>query len=142
VLTERGGAPLVALTTAANVNEGTMLEALVDAVRPIHRPAGQPGRPRRRPHKLRADKASDSDRCRTVLRRRGIIPRIARRLIDSSERLGRYGWVVERTIAWLHRNRRLLIRYERRPELHQAFLDLGCALICWHLLPHGTEHFC
>ena len=47
-----------------------------------------------------------------------------------------------RTIAWLHRNRRLLIRYERRPELHQAFLDLGCALIRWHLLPHGTEHFC
>ena len=141
VLTDRGGAPLVELTTAANVNEGTLLEALVDAFPPIHRPAGQPGRPRQRPHKLHADKANDSRRCRAVLRRRHIIPRIARRRIDSSECLGRYRWVVGRTIAWLPRNRRLLIRYERRPELHQAFLDLGCALICWHLLPHGTEHF-
>jgi hypothetical protein len=42
--------------------------------------------------------------------------------------------VAERSFAWLHRNRCLLIRYERRPELHQAFLDLGAALICWQLL--------
>ena len=43
-------------------------------------------------------------------------------------------WVVERTFAWLHRFRRLRVRDERRADLHQAFLDLGCALICWKLL--------
>lgn len=51
--------------------------------------------------------------------------------IESSEKLGRYRWVVERTLSWVNRNRRLKVRYERRDDIHQAFLDLGCALICW-----------
>ncbi|MGI8477175.1 MAG: transposase, partial [Thermomicrobiales bacterium] len=41
-------------------------------------------------------------------------------------------WVVERTMAWLGRMRRLTIRYERRADSHRAFLSLGCALICWN----------
>jgi transposase len=48
--------------------------------------------------------------------------------------LGRERWVVERTFAWLHGFRRLRTRYERLPELHQAFLDLGCAVICLRML--------
>jgi IS5 family transposase len=63
---------------------------------------------------------------------------IARRGIDSSERLGRFRWVVERTLSWLNRFRRLKVRYERRADLHQAFLSLACCLICWHAL-HGTS---
>jgi transposase len=43
-------------------------------------------------------------------------------------------WVVERTHAWLHRYRRLTVRYERRDDVHQAFLTLGCVLICWNYL--------
>jgi transposase len=65
------------------------------------------------------------------LRKRGITPRIARRGIESSEKLGRYRWVVERTLSWMNRFRRLKVRYERRDDIHQAFLDLGCVLICW-----------
>ncbi len=61
-------------------------------------------------------------------------PRIARRGVETSERLGRHRWIVERTLAWLNRFRRLAIRYERRADIHQAFLSLGCALICWRLL--------
>jgi transposase len=61
--------------------------------------------------------------------------RIARRGIESSQRLGRHRWVVERTLAWLNRYRRLTIRYERRADIHQAFLTLGCALICFNHLP-------
>jgi len=121
----------VALQTAANVNEGTVLLDAVDAIPPIKRPAGPP---RRRPDKLHADKAYDSRDRRAALERRGITPRIARKGIESSARLGRWRWVAERDVAWLHRNRRLLVRYERHPELHDAFLDLGCALICWQFL--------
>lgn len=73
-------------------------------------------------------------RCRAFLRRRGIKARIARRGIESSQRLGKHRWVVERTLAWLNRFRRLTIRYERRADIHQAFLDLGCILICWNFL--------
>ena len=65
------------------------------------------------------------------MRQRGILPRIARRGIDSSERLARYRWVAERTLSWLNRNRRLKVRYERRDGIHMAFLSIGGTLICW-----------
>ena len=44
--------------------------------------------------------------------------------------------MVERTLAWLGRFRRLAIRYERRADIHLAFLDLGFALLCFATLQH------
>lgn len=105
-----------------------MLAATLDAVPPMR--SGRRGRPRRRPDKLHADKGYDHARCRRECRQRGIRPRIARRGIESSQRLGRHRWVVERTLAWLGRFRRLTVRYERRADIHLAFATLGCALIC------------
>ena len=64
------------------------------------------------------------------MRRRGIKARIARRGIDSSENLGRHRWVVELTLGWLSRYRRLSVRYERWDDIREAFLHLGCSLIC------------
>jgi transposase len=58
----------------------------------------------------------------------------ARKGVKSSARLGRHRWVVEQTLAWLSRYRRLRVRDERRADIYQAFLDLGCALIRWNLL--------
>ena len=121
--------------SAANVHDSKLLEEAVDAIEPIKRPLGLPGRPRKRPEKLHADKAYDFPCCREALRKRGIKARIARRGIDSSERLGRYRWVVERTLAWLSKYRRLSVRYERREDIHEAFLHLGCSLICLNHLP-------
>lgn len=109
-----------------------MLEPLVDAIPPLR--TGRPGRPRHRPEKLHGDKGYDYKRCRAACRRRGIRHRIARRGIESSEKLGRHRWVVERTLAWLARYRRLTIRYERLVAVHRAFLHLGCALICLDFL--------
>ena len=122
------------MLTAANVHDSKVLEEVIDAIEPIKRPRGRPGRPRKRPKKLHADKAYDFDRCRKALRQRGIKARIARRGIDSSERLGRHRWVVERTLAWLACYRRLAVRYERRDDIHEAFLHLGCSLICLNYL--------
>lgn len=65
------------------------------------------------------------------VRLRNIIPRIARRGVESSSHLGKHRWVVERTFAWLHRYRRLLVRYERRADIHSAFLTLAVALIAF-----------
>jgi transposase len=48
--------------------------------------------------------------------------------------IGVFRWVVERTLAWLHRFRRLAVRYERHDRVHHAFLTLRCALICWNYL--------
>jgi IS5 family transposase len=109
-----------------------MFETMLDAVPPLRH---GPGRPRRRPGKLHADKGYDYPRCRRALRKRRIKARIARRGVESKERLGRYRWVVERTLAWLNtRFRRLRIRYERRADIHQAFLSLACAMICWNYI--------
>jgi len=41
---------------------------------------------------------------------------------------------LEHTLAWLSKYRRLTIRYERRDDIHEAFLHLGCSLICFNYL--------
>ena len=72
----------------------------------------------------------DYRRCRRECLARGIQPRIARRGVESSQRLGRHRWIVERTHAWLNRMRRLAMRYERRADIYQAFTTLGGAPVC------------
>ena len=116
--------------SAANTHDSMLLEAVVDAVAPVKGPRGRPGRPRQRPTKLHLDKAYDYPRCRRALRRRGITPRIARRGVESSGRLGHHRYVVERSLAWLVGYRRLQVRYERRADILLGFLCLACALIC------------
>jgi IS5 family transposase len=87
-----------------------------------------------RPHKLHADKAYDIAELRSWLRGRGITPRIARKGIESSEKLGQHRWVIERSIAWLFGYRRLTIRYERHAHPFCAFLTLAAALTCYKKL--------
>ena len=132
VVSDRKGVPLAVALTAASVHDSKVIEELLDGIEPIKRPGR--GRPRRRPEKLHADKGYDFPRCRKALRERGIKARIARRGKDTSERLGRHRWVVERTLAWFARHRRLVVRYERRADIHEAFLHLGCSLICLNYL--------
>jgi transposase len=142
LLVDRRGVPLAVQLSAANVHDSKLLEPLVDAIAPIRRPPGQPGRPRKRPAKLHADKGYDYSEKRRALRRRRITPRIARRGVESSERLGRHRWVVERAFAWLLAYRRLAIRYDRHAASVLAFLHLACALICLRYIQHAqaTEH--
>ncbi len=131
MIVDRRGIPLATRLTGANRHDSLGFAELGDAVPSIRTPAG---RRRKRPATLHADKAYDMPRCRQALSRRHIRIRIARKGIESSERLGRHRWVVERTLAWLNRSRRLTIRYERRADIHQAFLTLGCCLICFNHL--------
>jgi IS5 family transposase len=119
------------ILSAANANDATMLEAVLEDIPPIRMPTG---RRRRRPGKVHADNAYDPRRCRAYLRRRGIRSRLARRLIESSTRLGRHRWTIERTGAWLGGFRRLRIRYERSSERFYALAMLACAIICFNAL--------
>lgn len=128
------GIPLAECLTAANVRETTLLAEVLDAIPPVR---GRVGRPRRRPDKLHADKGYRSRRNQRILAARNIRGRIARPKVDSSERLGRYRWVVERTFAWLNQMKRLAVRYERRADIHDALLTLGCAVICFRHLEAG-----
>ncbi len=131
LLTDAQGIPLAALATSANTNEVTQVVPLLDAILPVR---GKVGRPRRRPDRLQGDRGYDSDPLRRLLRQRGIQPVLGRRRTEHGSGLGVTRWVIERTIAWLHQFRRLRVRDERRDDIHQAFLTLGCALICWQFL--------
>ena len=134
LVVDRTGISLAVRLSAANAHDATQLLPLVDAIPSIIGPRARPGRPRKRPAKLHSDKAYDASDLRRALRARGITPRLARRGIDSSERLGQYRWVVERTLAWLLGCRRLGVRYERQADLLRGLLHLACALICCRFL--------
>jgi len=131
VITDAQGIPLAGILTAANVNDVTQLIPLVDAIPPIR---GEVGRPRQKPLRVQGDRGYDAESNRRQLRSRGIEPVIAKRNTEHGSGLGITRWVIERTHAWLHQNRRLRIRYERLPEIHEAFFSLACAMICWHFL--------
>ena len=106
------------IISAANVHDSQLMVPLLDSVAPIR---GRRGRPRRRPGKLHGDKAFDQPALRREIRRRGIVVRIARTGVESSQRLGTHRWIVESCLSWLLRNRRLVRRYERKAEHFQAF---------------------
>lgn len=131
LITDARGIPLAAHLTGANRHDSTQLRALVQAVPPVR---GKRGRPRRRPRALLADRGYDAEPHRRWLRALRIRPHIARRRTPHGSGLGKQRWVVERSFAWLHQMRRLRTRFERRADIHQAFLTLGCALVCWNFL--------
>ena len=135
LLVDATGIPLAWTLTGGNRNDITQLIPLVERVPPVR---GKVGRPRRRPERLSADRGYDFDSHRRQLRRRGIRPEIARRKTEHGSGLGRYRWVVERTFAWLHQFKRLLVRYDRRADIHEAFLALGCCLVCYRRLTKNS----
>ena len=108
-----------------NRNDVTQLVPLVERVPPVR---GQVGRPRRRPDPSPLTAATTTTSTAAQLWQRGIKPEIARRQTKHGSGLGRARWVVERTFAWLHQFKRLLVRYDRRADIHEAFLAIGAAL--------------
>lgn len=130
LLCERTGLPRAPLLTPANRHNTIGFEEVLAALPVLQGHRVQPG-------KLPAAKAYAIPRGQAELARLGIADRMARKGIASSAHLGRHRGVAERAVAWLHQFRRLTIRYERRRDLHQAFLTLGCALICAKRLDDG-----
>jgi transposase len=92
------------------------------------------GRRRTRPGKVHADKGYDSRANRAYLRRRGIKARIARREVESSTRLGRHRWKVERSLSWLSCFRRLQVRWDRDAGRWFAFVLVAWAVVCFNRL--------
>ena len=135
------GIPLASTVTAGNRNDITQMIELVDRI-PAVGPWGK-----FRPGQLLADRAYDSHKHRRQLKKRGIQPRIPKRgTADQTtvhgSGLGTQRWVVERTFSWLHNHRRLARRYDRRADVHEAFLTIGCALICDQYLQRHQKSFC
>jgi hypothetical protein len=113
--------------TAANTNDATEMAPLFNKISAV---AGKVGHPKKKPDPLQGDLAYDSELHRQWLEQLGVEPVLPEKGIDNQSGLGETRWPVERTLAWIHQNRRLRIRYERRPDIHQALLTLACIKIC------------
>nr|WP_143061164.1 IS5 family transposase [Saccharopolyspora shandongensis] len=136
VIVEGGGIPLAVTLTGGQRHDVTQLMPLIEAIPPVR---GRRGRPRRRPEVLYADRAYDYDKYRKLVRAKGIQPEFARRGTEHGSGLGVYRWVVEKAIALLHWFRRLRIRWEIRDDIHEAFLRIGCSIICWRKLKNNSN---
>lgn len=130
VLSDARGLPLRVGLSAANTHDSQALKPMLSHFHKGHESHATESKSRR----LHADKTYDFPHLRRWLwdKRTGV--RIARTGIDSSERLGRRRWVIERTMSWLTGYRRLNHRYERKPGNYLAFLGLASALCCYKRL--------
>ncbi|MFX0581151.1 IS5 family transposase [Nocardia nepalensis] len=125
MLSDRVGLPLAVGISVANTNNAHALRPLVRVIPAVR---SRRGPRRRRPAKLHADKAYDYTELRRWIRDRGISVRIARKGIESSDRLGLHRWVIERTISYHTGYHRLKIRYDRKATHFLGFLTLAAAL--------------
>lgn len=134
VITDADGVPLQCQVSGANRHDVKHLIPLVEGVPAVK---GKPGHPRSRPDAVFGDRAYDSEERRRILRSMGIEPFLAKKNTEHGSGLGKCRWVSERTIAWLHNFRRLRVRYDRRIDIHQGFLNCAKCLICFSLLSKG-----
>jgi hypothetical protein len=108
---------------------------LIDA---IPRIAGKVGAPLSKPKRVLGDRGYDSNPHRTKLSGRGIATDIARRNTGHGSGLGVFRYVAEQTIALFHQFRRLRTRFDKRDDIHEAFMSLGCSMICWRRFRSST----
>ncbi|MGW4410902.1 transposase [Nonomuraea sp. NPDC004702] len=131
LITERTGSPPAVAISAANIHDSLAREPLARSIPPI--------RSRRGPRAAATRRAPRRQRLRLppparLPARPGNIHRIARRGIESSQRLGRHRWVVERTDSWVAGCRRLHRRHQRPADHFAAFDAIAAALICYNRL--------
>jgi putative transposase len=113
----------------ANRNDFKMARQTLESV-PIPRPEPTAGEPQG----LCLDKGYDDEEVRALVEEFGYTAPIRARGEEAAAIKREVGykarrWVVERTHSWMNRFRRLLIRWEKKPENYLAMLHLACALI-------------
>jgi putative transposase len=80
------------------------------------------------------DAGYDYDEVYAILNEFGFTPHVRARGEEAKATKREAGfkarrWVVERSHSWMNRFRRLLIRWDKKPENYVAFLHFACGLI-------------
>lgn len=129
MLTEASGVPIGLAIDGANRHDCKLVEATLESI-PIERPSPT----RRHAQGLCLDKGYDSGEVRALVKGFGYTAHIRSRGEEAQAMKRRAGlrarrWVVERTHSWMNRFRRILTRWEKKPENYLALLHLVCAII-------------
>lgn len=138
--TEGLGVPLTAQIASASTSEYKLALPTLDAIQvPI-----RPNHPRKRAEWVCADKGYDARWLRDEIKKRGMNPCIPHRRKRGSDKepvmskkqqsVYQTRWVVERTFAWLGNFRRLAVRWDYHALMYDAFLTVGCILICLRMV--------
>jgi len=88
------------------------------------------------PQGLCLDKGYDDDEVRAIVAEFGFTAHIRARGDEAQAIKHEAGfkarrWVVERAHSWMNRFRRLLIRWDKKPENYLGFLHCACGLIAF-----------
>ena len=130
LVVDRNGVPFVFQTAPSNRSDH---DELISAAESIPQIGGLPGRPKSHPDKIYADAGYDSDLHRDILQFMGREPLIRRRRSQDGSQLGKIQWVVERTISWIKRLRRMRTRSDRTDTTVDAFTTLSSVMICFQM---------
>jgi transposase len=130
-LTEGHGVPIGLAADGANRNDMKLVRTTIESIvveRP--EPTGE------QPQGMCMDKGYDFQEVRDTLTEFGFTAHIRSRGEEAKALKREAGfrarrWVVERTHSWMNRFRRILIRWEKKPENYLAFLHFTCALIAF-----------
>jgi transposase len=113
----------------ANRHDMKMVRATIESI-VVERPEVT----EEQPQGMCLDKGYDYDEVREILEEFGFTAHIKARGEEAKELKAEAGkrarrWVVERSHSWMNRFRRILVRWEKKPENYLAFLHFACALI-------------
>lgn len=113
----------------ANVNDFKLLDETIESI-PVERPKPT----RKSPQNMCLDKGYDNQKARDDVSKSGFTPHIRSRgeearELKRSRRFKARRWVCERTHSWMNRFRRVLIRWEKKPENYLGMLHLTLGII-------------
>ncbi len=131
LLTEGHGVPIGLAADGANRHDMKLLRATIESI-VVKRP--QPTQ--EHPQGMSLDKGYDYEEVRDTLVEFGFTAHIRSRGEEAKDLKREAGkrarrWVVERSHSWLNRFRRILVRWDKKPENYIGFLHFACALIAF-----------
>jgi putative transposase len=130
-LTEGHGVPIGLAIDGANRHDMKLVRCTLDS-RVVERPEPTS----EQPQGMCLDKGYAYDEVRELLDEFGFTAHIRARGEEAQALKQEAGfrarrWVVERTHSWMNRCRRILVRWDKKPEHYLAFLHFACALIAF-----------
>jgi putative transposase len=131
MLTEGHGVPIGAVIEGANRHDMRLVRATIESII-IDRPKPTEAHPQG----MCLDKGYDYDEVYAILQEFGFTAHVRPRGEEAQAIKREAGfkarrWVVERVHSWLNRFRRLLVRWEKKPQNYLAFLHFACGLVAF-----------